>query len=94
MLSERTITQVLIDAFKARNVDHVFGIPGDYVLSVFSEFESSNIEMINTCDEQGAGFAADAYARVRGLAAVCVTYGGTSTRLLLNYVSILEEFFY
>ena len=30
--------------------------------------------MINTCDEQGAGFAADAYARVRGLGAVCVTY--------------------
>ena len=29
---------------------------------------------VNTCDEQGAGFAADAYARVRGLGAVCVTY--------------------
>src|SRR5208282_4738112 len=28
----------------------------------------------NTCDEQGAGFAADAYARVRGLGVVCVTY--------------------
>src|SRR5207245_8690451 len=27
-----------------------------------------------TCDEQGAGFAADAYARVRGLGAVCITY--------------------
>jgi indolepyruvate decarboxylase len=27
-----------------------------------------------TCDEQGAGFAADAYARLRGLGAVCVTY--------------------
>jgi len=26
------------------------------------------------CDEQGAGFAADAYARARGLGAVCVTY--------------------
>ncbi|HZR21858.1 MAG TPA: thiamine pyrophosphate-dependent enzyme, partial [Verrucomicrobiae bacterium] len=30
--------------------------------------------IINTCDEQGAGFAADAYARVHGLGAVCVTY--------------------
>ncbi|MDD2676134.1 MAG: thiamine pyrophosphate-binding protein [Methylacidiphilaceae bacterium] len=29
---------------------------------------------MNTCDEQGAGFAADAYARVRGMGAVCVTY--------------------
>ena len=30
--------------------------------------------MINTCDEQGAGFAADAYARVSGLGVVCITY--------------------
>jgi len=32
------------------------------------------LSIINTCDEQGAGFAADAYARVRGLGVVCVTY--------------------
>lgn len=82
MPREPTITQVLIDAFKSRTVDHVFGVSGDHVLSVFSEIESSNIEMI-TCDEQGAGFAADAYARVSGLGAVRVTYGGTSTRRLL-----------
>lgn len=30
--------------------------------------------IINTCDEQGAGFAADAYARINGLGVVCVTY--------------------
>jgi TPP-dependent 2-oxoacid decarboxylase len=31
--------------------------------------------LLNTCDEQGAGFAADAYARIRGLGVVCITYG-------------------
>ena len=36
--------------------------------------QKSQLRVINTCDEQGAGFAADAYARVRGLGAVCVTY--------------------
>jgi indolepyruvate decarboxylase len=36
--------------------------------------ENSSIQFINTCDEQGAGFAADAYARLKGLGAVCVTY--------------------
>src|SRR6185295_631321 len=34
----------------------------------------SKLRIINTCDEQGAGFAADAYARLRGLGVVCVTY--------------------
>jgi indolepyruvate decarboxylase len=29
---------------------------------------------VGTCREDGAGFAADAYARVKGLGAVCVTY--------------------
>jgi indolepyruvate decarboxylase len=34
----------------------------------------SKIKVINTCDEQAAGFAADAYARINGLGVVCVTY--------------------
>lgn len=53
---------------------HIFGVAGDYVLGFDKMLENSAIEFINTCDEQGAGFAADAYARLRGLGAVCVTY--------------------
>jgi indolepyruvate decarboxylase len=55
-------------------VRHVFGIPGDYVLGFYDQLSKSRLALINTCDEQGAGFAADAYARVRGLGVVCVTY--------------------
>jgi TPP-dependent 2-oxoacid decarboxylase len=36
--------------------------------------QSNKLKVINTCDEQGAAFAADAYARINGLGAVCVTY--------------------
>jgi TPP-dependent 2-oxoacid decarboxylase len=36
--------------------------------------QSNKLRVINTCDEQGAGFAADAYARIKGLGVVCVTY--------------------
>ena len=53
---------------------HVFGIPGDYVLGFYDQLSKSKMRIINTGDEQGAGFAADAYARVRGLGVVCVTY--------------------
>jgi indolepyruvate decarboxylase len=36
--------------------------------------QSNKLKIINTCDEQGAAFAADAYARINGLGVVCVTY--------------------
>lgn len=69
-----TIGEYLIERLYAHGVRHVFGIPGDYVLGFYDLLSKSKLSLINTCDEQGAGFAADAYARVRGLGAVCVTY--------------------
>jgi len=68
------IGDYLIQRLHAHGVRHVFGIPGDYVLGFYEQMRRSPLQIINTCDEQGAGFAADAYARVRGLGAVCVTY--------------------
>src|SRR6187399_1851676 len=74
MKTSFTIGQYLINQLYAHGVRHVFGIPGDYVLGFYDQLLASKLHIINTSDEQGAGFAADAYARVRGLGAVCVTY--------------------
>src|SRR5689334_20541211 len=74
MNAATTVGEYLIQRLHAHGVRHVFGIPGDYVLGFYHQLSRSPIEVINTCDEQGAGFAADAYARIRGLGAVCVTY--------------------
>ena len=76
----RTIGQYLIDRLQDLGLKHVFGIPGDYVLSFYSMLEHSPIRVIGCTREDCAGFAADAYARVNGLGAVCVTYcvGGLS----------------
>lgn len=71
---ETTIGEYLIKRLYDNGIRHIFGIPGDYVLTFYKRLEQSEIKIINTCDEQGAGFAADAYARVRGLGAVCITY--------------------
>jgi hypothetical protein len=51
-------------------------VPGDHCLALFSLLERSPIRVINACDEQGAGFAADAYARLNGLGVVVLTYCG------------------
>src|SRR5919201_102870 len=74
MKNPASIGQYLINQLYAHGVRHVFGIPGDYVLGFYEQLVRSPIRIVNTCDEQGAGFAADGYARVRGLGAVCVTY--------------------
>jgi indolepyruvate decarboxylase len=74
MKSANSIGDYLIQRLYANGVRHVFGIPGDYVLGFYDMLQHSKLRVINTCDEQGAGFAADAYARVRGLGAVCITY--------------------
>src|ERR1041385_7665551 len=74
MKNSLTIGQYLIQQLYSHGVRHVFGIPGDYVLGFYAQLARSPIRIVNTCDEQGAGFAADAYARVRGLGAVCITY--------------------
>jgi indolepyruvate decarboxylase len=74
MKPKHNIGDYLINELYRLNVRHIFGLPGDYILGFYDLLTRSNIAIINTCDEQGAGFAADAYARMRGIGAVCVTY--------------------
>src|SRR4051812_13954160 len=75
-----SIGEYLIRRLQEHGLKDVFGIPGDYVLSFYSLLEKSPIRVIGCTREDCAGFAADAYARVSGLGAVCVTYcvGGLS----------------
>jgi len=54
---------------------HVFGIPGDYVLGFYKLLENSPLELVGNTTELAAGYAADAYARIRGIGVACVTYG-------------------
>jgi indolepyruvate decarboxylase len=68
------IGDYLIEQLYSHGIRHVFGVPGDFILGFFNQLMDSKIQVINTCDEQGAGFAADAYARINGLGVVCVTY--------------------
>jgi TPP-dependent 2-oxoacid decarboxylase len=71
----QNVASYLIQRLYDLGVRHIFGVPGDFVLGFYHELIQSNkLKVINTCDEQGAAFAADAYARINGLGAVCVTY--------------------
>ncbi|MEO2009489.1 MAG: thiamine pyrophosphate-dependent enzyme [Pirellulaceae bacterium] len=75
-----SIGQYLIRRLQDYGLRDLFGIPGDYVLNLYGMLEQSPIRVIGCTREDCAGFAADAYARINGLGAVCVTYcvGGLS----------------
>ncbi len=85
------IGECLIDAIQAAGVRHVFGIQGDYVLRFYEQLSKSPLALINTCDEQGAGFAADAYARMAGFGVVCVTYGVGGLKLVNSTAQAFAE---
>jgi indolepyruvate decarboxylase len=75
-----SIGEYLIQRLQHHGVRDCFGIPGDYILSLYTLLENSPINMVGCTSEDCAGFAADAYARVHGIGALCVTYcvGGLS----------------
>ncbi len=74
MAVKQTIGSALIARLHQLGVRHIFGIPGDYVLGLYKLIEQSPIQHIGTTREDAAGYAADAYARINGIGAVCVTY--------------------
>jgi indolepyruvate decarboxylase len=75
-----SVGQYLIRRLQDYGLGHVFGVPGDYILGFYGQLEKSPIEVVGCTREDCAGFAADAYARIQGIGAVCVTYcvGGLS----------------
>lgn len=75
-----TIGGYLVERLQTVGVKDLFGIPGDFVLGLYGMLEESPIRVIGCTREDNAGYAADAYARVHGIGAVCVTYcvGGLS----------------
>lgn len=77
---ELSIGQYLINRLQDYGIGDIFGIPGDYVLSFYSMLEESPINVVGSTREDCAGFAADAYARLNGMGALCITYcvGGLS----------------
>jgi indolepyruvate decarboxylase len=73
--ADLNIASHLVRRFRERGVDCGFGIVGDFALRLFGALEDEGFPIHVTCDEQGAAFAADAYARLRGFGVAAATYG-------------------
>ena len=75
MPAETTVAEYLLTRLKQLGVDHIFGVPGDFVLGLFNEIIKSDVTYVGTCNELNAAYAADGYARIRGMGAFTSTYG-------------------
>ncbi|MGB3209187.1 MAG: thiamine pyrophosphate-dependent enzyme [Desulforhopalus sp.] len=56
-------------------VEHTFGIPGDFALPLYAQQAAYGMKTIVCVHEPGCVYAADAYARLKGLGVVLTTYG-------------------
>ncbi len=64
-----TISDYLLDRLVELGVDRVFGVPGDYTLSLLDHVESHRgLSWTGCTNELNAGYAADGYGRMRGIA--------------------------
>ena len=79
-----TVSDYLIARLKQAGLGHVFAVPGDYAGPFLEALDAApGIVRIANMNELGSGYAADGYARYKGIGAACVQYG-VGTFSLLN----------
>ena len=69
-----SVAEYLLIRLKQMGIDHLFGVPGDFVLGFLNEVLESEVQYIGTCNELNAAYAADGYARLKGAGAFVTTY--------------------
>jgi indolepyruvate decarboxylase len=83
-----TVGQYIVDRLRELGVRHLFSVPGPYGAEWLHDYVEAtpDIQRFGTTNAANAGYAADGYARMNGLGAVCVPYG-VGSRALLNPVA-------
>lgn len=69
-----TVAHYLAARLRQLGVEHLFGVPGDFALTLLDEM-TQTLQWVGSPNELNAGYAADGYARTRGLAAMVTTFG-------------------
>ena len=87
MSSTVDFAQYVVERIKQCGVKYVFGVPGDYSLSLLDYIENDpDLVWVGNANELNAAYAADGYARVKGTLAVLVTTFGVGELSALWYI--------
>jgi acetolactate synthase-1/2/3 large subunit len=76
-------SDLMVKALESEGVEYIFGIPGEENLDLLESLRNSNIKLIITRHEQGAGFMAATVGRLTGRIGVCLaTLGPGATNFV------------
>ena len=77
-----TVAKYILARLNQHGVDLLFGVPGATCDPLFAATVGSPVSCVINSSDLEAGYAADGYARMRGLSAVGVTHGVGTLSLL------------
>jgi len=81
----RSGAHVLLEALKAEGVQTIFGIPGGAIIPILDAlYDDKDLQFVLMRHEQGAGHAADGYARATGRVGVCMATSGPGATNLVT----------
>jgi TPP-dependent 2-oxoacid decarboxylase len=81
-----TVVDYVLTRLKEQGVTHLFGVPALYCAAIFDAAPRFGITPVVTASDLEAGYAADGYARTKGLGAVAVA-NGVGTLSLINAIA-------
>ena len=85
--SEVPLGKYIFERIRNLGIEHIFGVPGDFNLNLLDHLSSSNLQWVGTCNELNAAYAADGYARIRGLPGVLITTYGVGELSAINGIA-------
>ena len=77
----------IMECLKAEGVDHVFGIPGGANLPTYDALYDAGIRHVQCRHEQGAGHAAEGYAKASGRVGVALATSGPGATNLVTAIA-------
>ena len=83
----RNIGGYLVELLVANDIDTVFGIPGVHNLELYRGLTATSMRHVLVRHEQGAGFAADGFARLSGRPAAAFVISGPGLTNILTAVA-------
>jgi len=87
-----TGARLLVSSLERMGVEVVFGYPGGAIMPIYDALTGTGLKHILVRHEQGAAFAADAYARASGKVGVCMaTSGPGATNLITGIANAMMD---
>ncbi|KAI0867160.1 thiamine diphosphate-binding protein [Xylaria cubensis] len=69
------LAEYLFTRLRQLGIDAVHGVPGDFNLTLLDYVEPAGLQWVGNANELNAGYAADGYARIKGVGALITTFG-------------------